>query len=154
MSHAQYTWSSYHDCWTSMQWSVSAKRPIKVLKLTTQSVIQLDLPLKSQVFLTNCQQDLQMLNSTKLSFLRHPVPSPVLHKFQVLPSVARPTFPLFYTSGKYCQVLPVPPTPLLYTSARPTYSLDLKRCFAIGNEIAYQLATDISCIYVNVKCPL
>ena len=64
------------------------------------------------------------------------------------------TFPLFYTSGKYCQVLPVPPPPLLYTSARPTYSLDLKRCFAIGNEIAYQLATDISCIYVNVKCPL
>ena len=47
---------------------MSAKRPIKVLKLTTQSVIQLDLPLKLQVFLTNRQQDLQMLNSTKLSF--------------------------------------------------------------------------------------
>ena len=31
-------------------------------------MIQLDLPLKSQVFLTNRQQDLQMLNSTKLSF--------------------------------------------------------------------------------------
>ena len=30
-------------------------------------MLKLDLPLKSQVFLINCQQDLQMLNLTKLS---------------------------------------------------------------------------------------
>ena len=35
---------------------------------STQSMIQLDLPLKSQVFLTNRQQDLQMLNSKKTQF--------------------------------------------------------------------------------------
>ena len=32
-------------------------------------MIQLDLPLQSLVFLTNRQQDLEMLNSTKLTFL-------------------------------------------------------------------------------------